>query len=101
MSDPLTLLREFTIKNKPVGFENDTFTFGSISFPRTVETNFRSLRGEGAAYTLDAVWFMLQNADKTYKDYLADCTNLKFPRVSLIDKKYAPHNLTFAWPSSD
>ncbi len=87
MADPLSLLREFTISKKPVILENDIFKFESATYPRSVVTTFRSKRGEGPPYSLDAVWFMLQHADKKYTEYLAECRKYKFPSVSLIDKK--------------
>ena len=85
--DPLTLLRDFTKNGKKVLLENDQFIFDSLTYPRTIETPFRSRRGEGPPYTLDAIWFMLQHADKKFADYLAECRKYKFPHVSLIDKK--------------
>lgn len=88
MADPLHLLRTWTINKKPVIFENDNFRFDNITFPRNVVTNFRTNKGEGEPYTLDALWFMLQNAELKYSpDYLNECKKFDFPRVSLVDKK--------------
>jgi len=87
MADPLTLLREFTKNKRPVIFENEQFRFDGITFPRDVITGFHSHKGERQPYTLDAVWFMLKNADLKYTDYLTECRKYNFPRISLIDKR--------------
>jgi hypothetical protein len=87
MADPLSLLREFTIAKKMVILENDRFRFDKITFPREVETAFRSGKGAGANYTLDGLWFMLQHADKKYTEYLGECQKYKFSKVSLVDKR--------------
>eukprot|EP01114_Cavostelium_apophysatum_P014557 TRINITY_DN3807_c0_g1_i2.p1 TRINITY_DN3807_c0_g1~~TRINITY_DN3807_c0_g1_i2.p1 ORF type:complete len:527 (+),score=158.95 TRINITY_DN3807_c0_g1_i2:153-1733(+) len=87
MADPLIMLREFTKTKRTVTLTNDVFHFDSITFPRNVETRWASNKGEGALYTLDAIWFMLQQADLKYTDYLNECRSQNFPRVSLIDKR--------------
>jgi len=87
MADPLSLLREFTKNKKSVTLEKDSFIFEHITYPRSTPTSFRSQKGTKAPYTLDAIWFMLQNSEMKYTDYLSECKKFKFPSVSLIDKK--------------
>ncbi len=87
MADPLSLLRDFTINQKPVSLDGDFIVFDDVRFPRNTETAFKSLKGVGPPYTIDACWFMVQNADKKYTDYLMDCSKFKFPKISLVDKK--------------
>lgn len=87
MADPLQLLREFTITKRPVVLEGDDLVFDDVRLPRNTETSFRSLKGAGAHYTLDACWFMLQHEDTKFPAYIAECSKLRFPKVSLVDKK--------------
>ncbi|KAL6064114.1 accessory factor associated with RNA polymerase II [Balamuthia mandrillaris] len=87
MADPLTLLREFTIAKKPVILSGDDLVFDGVRFPRSVDTNFNSLRGRGPPYPLDACWFMLLNQDKKHADYLMEANKRKFSKISLVDKK--------------
>jgi hypothetical protein len=87
MADPLSLLREFTRNKKPVSQDNDYFIFDGIRYPKNIETTFRSQRGKNAPYTLEAIYFYLQNSEKKYTDYLADCRKYNLPHVSLVDRK--------------
>eukprot|EP01116_Phalansterium_solitarium_P024034 TRINITY_DN8676_c0_g1_i1.p1 TRINITY_DN8676_c0_g1~~TRINITY_DN8676_c0_g1_i1.p1 ORF type:complete len:568 (-),score=141.85 TRINITY_DN8676_c0_g1_i1:186-1889(-) len=84
---PLAILREFHRSRRPVRLENDTFYFDSVSFPKTAVTNFKSVKGTGAPYPLEAVWFFLQRADAKYADYFKEAKDKRFPTVSLVDKK--------------
>lgn len=88
--DPLALLRDYTINNKKVVLDEDAdeLIFDSVRYSRTTETAFRSKRGEGPPYSLGAIWFVLQHADKKYADYMSEARKFKIPLVSLIDKKY-------------
>lgn len=94
MADPLQLLREFTISKRPVLLEGDALVFGDMRFPRSTETSFRSLKGAGARYTLEACWFMLQHQDTKFADYLVECSKHRFPKVSLVDRKELVSYLT-------
>lgn len=68
--------------------------FGDMRFPRSTETSFRSLKGAGARYTLEACWFMLQHQDTKFADYLVECSKHRFPKVSLVDRKELVSYLT-------
>lgn len=94
MADPLQLLREFTISKRPVLLEGDALVFEDMRFPRSTETSFRSLKGAGAHYTLEACWFMLQHQDTKFADYLVECSKHRFPKVSLVDRKELVSYLT-------
>lgn len=85
--DALQLLREYAIAKRPVGVEGDDLVFGEVRVPRATETGFRSLKGQGAPYALEACWFLLQHADTKFADYLAECSRHRIPKVSLVDKK--------------
>lgn len=85
--DPLQLLREYTMARRPVVMEGDNLVFGEIRLPRSTETAFRSLKGQGPHYTLDACWFLLQHEDTKFPEYLVECSKHRFPKVSLVDKK--------------
>jgi hypothetical protein len=94
MADALQLLREFTISKRPVVLEGDVLVFGDVRLPRSTETSFRSLKGAGAHYTLEACWFMLQHEDTKFPEYLVECSKHRFPKVSLVDKKELVSYLT-------
>lgn len=91
MTDPLSLLRSYTISKKPIIFQNNEFIFGSFRFPRDEKTAFHAQRGRGAPYTLDALWFLLQQHEKDpnqkFSDFMNEARKQNFPYVSLVDKK--------------
>lgn len=80
--DPLTLLREFTRTGKEVKENDEYFIFDTIAIPKTAETAWRSRKGAGPYYNLEAIWLALKNLDK---GYVASLKNKNF--VSLADKK--------------
>jgi parafibromin len=41
MADPLSLLRSYTIANKPIEERDGHILFGEFSWPKGVQTNFR------------------------------------------------------------
>lgn len=56
-------------------------------FPRAVATSYRSKRGQGPNYPLDAVCCLLEHRDAGYTEYLAEARRLQLTIVSLTDKK--------------
>uniref|UniRef100_A0A7S1ESG0 Cell division control protein 73 C-terminal domain-containing protein n=1 Tax=Timspurckia oligopyrenoides TaxID=708627 RepID=A0A7S1ESG0_9RHOD len=50
-------------------------------------TNYRSRRGAGEPYSLDAIVFFAQNGDRPFREYAELCTKQSVPRVQLIDAK--------------
>eukprot|EP00164_Ancoracysta_twista_P008366 GFYU01012075.1.p1 GENE.GFYU01012075.1~~GFYU01012075.1.p1 ORF type:complete len:450 (+),score=103.69 GFYU01012075.1:157-1506(+) len=99
--DPLKLLREFTLRNQPVIFDRkkDDLVFGDLRFPRKTQTYYRSQRGTGAPYSLDAVWFILNNRTLSIKEYRTECGKTGFPIISWADKKSLIEYLTGATES--
>jgi len=87
MADPLQLLREFTVNKRPVVLDGDCLVFDGVRLARDTQTSFRSLKGQGPHYTLDACWFFLQHAETRFAEYLVECSKHRFPKVSLVDKK--------------
>lgn len=63
-------------------------------FPRAASTNFRSKRGQGPCYPLDAVCFLLNHSDSTYTEYLQEARKIGLVIVSLTDKKELIEYLT-------
>jgi hypothetical protein len=61
LSDPLTLLREYTIAGKPIVLDGDHVAFGrSMRFPRKALTAYHSDRNKELFYAIDSVWSLLQ-----------------------------------------
>lgn len=87
MSDPLSLLREYIIKKKPVSHDETHIIIGDLRFPRTTLTAYKQDRGRGDPYPLEALYFLLQRpqlagAAKT-RAYNEECRTLGFSRVLL------------------
>jgi parafibromin len=59
----------------------------SFIFPRDVATNFRSKRGAGDFYALDAVWFMFTHREGSYGEYMQEARKNGVGIVSLVDRK--------------
>lgn len=58
-----------------------------LIFPRGVLTNYRSKRGGGPHYPLDAICFLLERKDDSYTNYLQDVRRYGLTVVSLPDKR--------------
>ena len=58
-----------------------------LIFPRNVLTNYRSKRGSGPHYPLDAICFLLERKDDSYTNYLQDVRRYGLTVVSLPDKR--------------
>ena len=43
--DPLTLLRECAVRNRPTRLEGDRVVLGDAPFPRQAETAWRAIKG--------------------------------------------------------
>ena len=87
--DPLTLLREHTVAGQPVTLEGDHILFGVTRFARTAPTAYRASVASiaGGFYPVDALWFLLQNADAKQGEYVKTCKAQGIAAVSLVDKK--------------
>ncbi|KAK4519131.1 uncharacterized protein ATC70_009363 [Mucor velutinosus] len=101
--DPLSLLREFTISNKPVSlldesgqsvttisdaktiqFNNDDKT----AFPRDAPTNFKKTNAaDNETYTLETLIFLVQNAQLDNSAYFKECRARGIEHVSIVDRR--------------
>lgn len=63
------------------------FCLGGLIYPRDTPTNYRSKRGTGDCYLLDAVWFMLERREGSYGEYMQEARRLGVGVVSLVDRK--------------
>lgn len=99
--DPLSLLREFTINNKPVVLldANDApvtnisdakkikFNQDSI-FPRDTPTNFKkTTAAENETYGLETLIFLVQNAQLDNSAYFKECHTRRIEHVSIVDRR--------------
>ncbi|KAI3718012.1 hypothetical protein L1987_69989 [Smallanthus sonchifolius] len=86
--DPLTALREMTIRNdldRIVRVGNE-YRFGSsYSFPCTIETAYRSKQGN--LYTLETLVYFIKNVNIKHHDYIRNAGTQKIPAVTLLDRK--------------
>jgi hypothetical protein len=105
MADPLSLLREYTVNKRPFTKDkDDNFVFGKFVIPGSTKTTFKSRRGRGEPYTLEAISFYLSHSTKQHSEYMVrdncydkkkssnaiekgQCAKLGVKAVSLIDKK--------------
>lgn len=108
-TDPLSLLREFTISKKPITlvsssgtlvteltdaaevvFADDKQTF---RFPRNTPTNYR--RGASdETYTLETLLFLLQRAHQSVAEYSLEGAQKGIQIVSILDKRLVLDYLT-------
>ncbi|XP_043807107.1 protein CDC73 homolog isoform X2 [Manihot esculenta] len=100
--DPLTALREFTIRGEvdKIVRVNDEFRFGNdYSFPCAIKTAYRSKQGN--LYTLETLVYYIQNANLKFTDYLQNARALGLPAITFIDRKPLLDYLTGKLSSTD
>lgn len=100
--DPLTLLREYTIRNAldKIVRVNDDYRFGTdYSFPAAIETAYRSKHG--SRYTLETLIYFITNYHLKHVDYMQNARALRIPPVTLPDRKALLDYLTGKIKSSD
>jgi hypothetical protein len=96
MTDVTSVLKSYLENHKTLSKENwdpsnsQTNSFiclGPHRFARNTSTRFRSRKGQGEPYTLDAICFLLLHESTPHHTYLVECSKLQCPSVSLVDKK--------------
>lgn len=86
--DVLRQLRNAIIAGESVSIDNSSVIInGSTRLDRKAATNFKSLYGRGANYTLEAVYFQYHFRDLPYDQYFQSCRNEQVQHVIMIDKK--------------
>ncbi|RUS20423.1 hypothetical protein BC937DRAFT_95261 [Endogone sp. FLAS-F59071] len=98
-ANPLFLLRDFTVHNKPVILiapdgshvtkiaHAKTVLFDGASFPRTTLTNLKKSGTTAEFYTLDSLIFLLQHNHLDYTALAKEAVNADIQLVSPIDRK--------------
>jgi parafibromin len=100
-TDPLSLLRESTIINKPVVLLNEadetvsnisdakTVQFNeNTSFPRDTPTNFKKTNAaDNETYTLETLIFLVANAQLDNSAYFKECRTRGIEHVSIVDRR--------------
>lgn len=98
-ADPLTLIREYTINNKPVTLLNEEgqkvenivdakkiqFDENSI-FPRDEPTNFKKTNADDT-YTVETLIFLVKNAKLDNSAYFKECQTRGIEHVSIVDRR--------------
>ena len=87
LSDPLTLLRDFTVAKRPIELQGEHIVFGSTRFARSAPTAYREKGGAGDYYATDALWFLLENSSLGHGAYVQKCGQQGVKVVSLADRK--------------
>ena len=97
LSDPLTLLREFTVEKKPILLEGDHIVFGKTRFDRKAPTAYRA-GSAGEYYPIDSLWAILQKdpsqPNVTAGEYVAFCGSQAIKPVGITDRKKLVEYLT-------
>ncbi|KAJ8563562.1 hypothetical protein K7X08_032014 [Anisodus acutangulus] len=102
--DPLTLLREYTIRNElhKIIRIGDDYRFGNdYSFPCTIETAYRSKHVQANRYTLETLINFITHHHLKHTDYIQQSRSLRIPAVTLPDRKPLLDYLTGKTASSD
>ena len=61
LTDPLTLLRDYTMQKKPITLEGDVVVFGRRALPRAAKTAYKNTgAADGTFYQIDSLWSILQ-----------------------------------------
>ncbi|OQR71103.1 parafibromin-like [Tropilaelaps mercedesae] len=92
MADPLSLLRQYNVSNKPILEENDKIIFGEYAWPKDVKTNY-VIYGTGKDgkekeyYTLDTLLNFLKNVTLSHANYVRQTANAGVSVVRRVDRK--------------
>uniref|UniRef100_A0A915IPL3 Paf1 complex subunit Cdc73 N-terminal domain-containing protein n=1 Tax=Romanomermis culicivorax TaxID=13658 RepID=A0A915IPL3_ROMCU len=87
MSDPLKLLREYTISGKPVKEKDEYIVFGDMAFPRTAKTNYLVWNKKDEYYTLESLYFFYKKRALQHTAYVKEAAEKKIQIVTRADRK--------------
>jgi len=99
-SDPLSLLRHYTMNDKTIKEDGNHIIFGKFSWPKSVKTNFRIVgweKKEAEAweyYTLESLWYFLKNQTLCHLKYSQDASNKNIYPVRRADRRAVLDYLT-------
>lgn len=87
MASALQKLRNAIVQNVPVEITPKTIKLANgAELDRKALTNLKSMRGRGAPYPLDAVYFNLKFRDRDYNQYIAACNAAGADHVKTLDR---------------
>ncbi|KAG0368080.1 RNA pol II accessory factor, Cdc73 family-domain-containing protein [Gamsiella multidivaricata] len=114
-TDPLSLLREFTVSKKPITLVNANGNLvteltdatdvvfaddkQNFTFPRGTPTNYKK-NASDETYTLETLLFLLQRAHQSVAEYSLEGAQKAIPIVSILDKRGVLEYLTGAAATS-
>eukprot|EP00123_Amoebidium_parasiticum_P017626 comp23920_c4_seq1/m.42210 comp23920_c4_seq1/g.42210 ORF comp23920_c4_seq1/g.42210 comp23920_c4_seq1/m.42210 type:complete len:485 (-) comp23920_c4_seq1:324-1778(-) len=84
-ADPLQLLREYTVANKPIKESGSALQFGEYLVDKKVETNWKAT--SSGYYTLEALWFVWKTSSLAHANYVVQAKQKDTQIVTLVDKK--------------
>ncbi|KAL3507894.1 hypothetical protein ACH5RR_033276 [Cinchona calisaya] len=101
--DPLTALREYTIRNhlhkiRRVG--DDIGFADEYSFPATIETAYRQ-HVKSTHYTLETLLHFITHQHLKHSEYHQNATSSRIPAVTYLDRKVLHYYLTGKVSTSD
>lgn len=86
--DVLRQLRNAIIAGDSISIDDSSVIINDTTrLDRKAATNFKSLYGRGANYSLEAVYFQYHFRDLPYDQYFQSCRNEQVQHVIMIDKK--------------
>jgi len=93
--DPLNLLREWVTAGKRPELRDEHIYFDQTKFHRKTPTAFRSHNGEGELYELDALWFYMENKQRSsHAVYIVSCSRQNITPVDVRDVTNVDRYLT-------
>ena len=85
LTDPLTLMREYTMNKKAITLDGEHIVFGRTRFPRKAKTAYKNTGAGEGFYQIDSVWSILQG--KKTAEYVRWCGSQMIPVVHVKDRR--------------
>lgn len=86
--EALEELRKAVMKKADIEIDERAIKISErIRIDRSMPTAFRSIRGRGDPYTVEAIFFQFKYQELKYLEYVRKCMHENIPHVQLIDKK--------------
>lgn len=86
MADPLKLLREYALENKPIKEKDNFIIFGDIAFRKDERTNFK-VYSKDEYYTLESLYYFYQKRQMSHPGYVKETASLNIQPVTRADRK--------------
>ncbi|PAA70381.1 hypothetical protein BOX15_Mlig009905g1 [Macrostomum lignano] len=106
MADVLSIIRDYTIKNKEIVEKDDEVIFGDFAYPKSTKTNYiiwGTNRPDSSKdyYTLECILYLLRNVRHNHAQYVRTAAAAGVPVVRLPDRRDLLNYLTGKSATSD